>query len=324
RHPAHLLGDERAEDFDHAVEKTGHQPDLPRPDGILGLEINRQHDEKHEREKTHGVDAVGQRRHVLAPALARQPARLPGVEKIAEENRDRRAGKNPPENIFVGQMNQLAAQTDDQNELNQIVDHQPEKPVEILAHEPGRLEGGLRHERNFSAGNFPATVAAAVRSSQTGTDRTLVCWRWLKSSWGDARRNVKTHPSGTASRKPCAAVFEKFKIQLKISQSPPGPEHPQFEAYFFGEMFAFAAGRYEHAFSGSTAWTQADNTLRNRIEVKSATRGAAKTADYSLFSRTTFARSERVCSFEASLRRSPGATFHRCPSSVITVIDFRL
>ena len=33
-------------------------------------------------------------------------------------------------------MNQFAAETDDENELNQVVDHQTEEPVQILAHEP--------------------------------------------------------------------------------------------------------------------------------------------------------------------------------------------
>jgi hypothetical protein len=40
-------------------------------------------------------------------------------------------------------MDQLAAQTDDQNQLNQVVDHQTEEAIEIFTHEPGRVESVL-------------------------------------------------------------------------------------------------------------------------------------------------------------------------------------
>ncbi len=145
RDPAHAFGDESAEDFNDAVEKTSDEPDFPRPDRIFGLLINRQHDKKNKSEQAHRVDAVGQRGDVFTPRFARQSARLPGVEKIADQNRNRRARKNPAEDILVRQMNQLAAKTDDENELNQIIDHQTEKAVEIFAHEPGRIKSSRWH-----------------------------------------------------------------------------------------------------------------------------------------------------------------------------------
>ena len=72
--------------------------------------------------------------------------RLPGVKKIAEKNGDRSAGENLTEYVVIRQMNKLAAQADDQNQLNQIIDHQPEKSIPVLAHEPGRSGSGLTHE----------------------------------------------------------------------------------------------------------------------------------------------------------------------------------
>lgn len=56
------------------------------------------------------------------------------------------AGQNPAENIPVRQLEQPAAKTDDQNQLDQIVDHQTEEAVEILADEPGGIAGRWGHE----------------------------------------------------------------------------------------------------------------------------------------------------------------------------------
>ena len=164
-HPAHAFGDESGEDFNDAVEKTSDEPYFPRPDRIFGFLHDRQHDKKHVSKQAHGVDAVRKRGDILTPRFARQAARLPGIEKVAEQDRDRRAGKNPAEDILVRQMNQLAAKTDDKNELNQIIDHQTEKAVEIFAHEPGWIEGSLGHERN-SPDKFPANVAVAGLTCQ--------------------------------------------------------------------------------------------------------------------------------------------------------------
>ena len=127
------------------LRKQATSPIFPRPDRIFGFLHDRQHDKKHVSKQAHGVDAVRKRGDILTPRFARQAARLPGIEKVAEQDRDRRAGKNPAEDILVRQMNQLAAKTDDKNELNQIIDHQTEKAVEIFAHEPGRGKSSRWH-----------------------------------------------------------------------------------------------------------------------------------------------------------------------------------
>src|SRR5258706_1027269 len=137
---AQALSDKGTENLDHTVEKTRHQTNLPRPNRIFGFEINRQHDKKQVGEQTDRVNAVGQRRDIVTAGGARQLARLPSVEEVADENRDRRAGKNLAENKTVRQMNQPAAKIDDENELDQVVDHQTEKTVEIFANEPRRIE----------------------------------------------------------------------------------------------------------------------------------------------------------------------------------------
>ena len=154
RHPPHALGDERGGNLDDAVEKASDEPDFPGPHRVLGLLDNRQHNEKNESEQTYGVDAVGQCGDVVAPGLAREPARLPCIEKIADENRNRRAGKNLAENVFIRQPNQLATKSYDKDQLNQIIDHQAEKAVEIFTHKPGWIEGSLRHVIRILLQNF--------------------------------------------------------------------------------------------------------------------------------------------------------------------------
>jgi hypothetical protein len=37
-------------------------------------------------------------------------------------------------------VDQLAAEADDENELDQVVDHEPEKTIQILADEPRRIK----------------------------------------------------------------------------------------------------------------------------------------------------------------------------------------
>ena len=91
---------------------------------------------KHKREKTHRVDAIGQRGYVFPARLPGKLPSLPGVEDIAHQNRNRRPRQNAPEDVTIRQMDQLAAETDDENKLDQIVDHETEETVQIFADKP--------------------------------------------------------------------------------------------------------------------------------------------------------------------------------------------
>src|SRR5262249_47697928 len=95
------------------------------------------HNEENKSKEADRVDAIGQRGYVFPSRLPGKLPSLPGVEDIANENRNSRPRQNAPKNVSVRQMDQLPAETDDENELNQINDHVTKKLAKIFAAKPG-------------------------------------------------------------------------------------------------------------------------------------------------------------------------------------------
>src|SRR3989338_3860904 len=60
-------------------------------------------------------------------------------------------------------MNEFAAEAHDENELDKVVDHQTEKPVQVFAHKPGRCGSGHRYSTLFSYGTLTGCVATCQR-----------------------------------------------------------------------------------------------------------------------------------------------------------------
>src|SRR5712692_11920403 len=111
----------------------------PRIPSWPGKLINRPHDEEHIGQKTRGIDTERERGDILPARLLHQLSRLPGVKEVTQEDRDRRAGQDTTSNQLRRKPAHDLAQDGNKHELEQVVDKQTEKSVDITVHEPARL-----------------------------------------------------------------------------------------------------------------------------------------------------------------------------------------
>ena len=139
---AQPVADERAAGLQHPAQQAGEQPELPREPRILRLLVHRPHDQKDVGEQAGRIDAVRQRGHVGAPGPLHQPARLPCVEHVADQDGHRGSGQDAADHQVLGKPAHQRPQNRDQHELQQIVDEQAEEAVDIAAHEVRRSRRG--------------------------------------------------------------------------------------------------------------------------------------------------------------------------------------
>jgi hypothetical protein len=64
--------------------------------------------------------------------------RLPGIEEIANQQRNSDARQDLPQDQRFGEAENASAQRDDHQKLDEIVDRKPEEAVNVSAHEPRR------------------------------------------------------------------------------------------------------------------------------------------------------------------------------------------
>jgi hypothetical protein len=96
--------------------------------------FRRQHDEEHVREERHRVDAVRQRTDIGPARAPGQPLRLQRVSEVADEHRDRRAGKDAAVDEIGRKAEHAAAHGVDQQQLDQVIDCEAEEAVDVAAH----------------------------------------------------------------------------------------------------------------------------------------------------------------------------------------------
>src|SRR5687768_928937 len=104
--------------------------------GRDGGELRWQHDQKDEAENGDGVDAVGQCTAIITAFLACETHGLPGVIDVADEDAERCAGQDVLVEKLCIEAKDEATQRIDQEELNEIVQGEPEEPVDIGTNEP--------------------------------------------------------------------------------------------------------------------------------------------------------------------------------------------
>ena len=88
------------------------------------------------REERDGVDAVGQRTHVRPSRARREPPGLERIRDVAGENRNRGAWQNAAVDEIGRKRQHAATERVDEQELDQVVDRQPEKSVDVAANDP--------------------------------------------------------------------------------------------------------------------------------------------------------------------------------------------
>ena len=194
RVPADFIRKEGAPELDQPAEKAGHQSGVPREAFRVGHALGDrqllrgQHHEENMREQSRRADAVGQRRDIGAPLASGQLHRLPGVEDVAHEKRDRDARQDAPVDQLRGKPEHAGAQRREDEQLHQVVD---EGHHEALAVATGKIfhglfagnAGDLSRPRMFVLRTFKQKtpeirpgVMANVRNTNIGLSRI---WRGM-------------------------------------------------------------------------------------------------------------------------------------------------
>ena len=94
-------------------------------------QLHRQHHQNDVGEKADGIDAVRQRRAVIALFLGRKTAGQQGVSHIADQQADTGGGEDLPKQQGIGVAQHATAEADDQQDLNQVVQAKGEKAIHI-------------------------------------------------------------------------------------------------------------------------------------------------------------------------------------------------
>src|SRR5262249_26100798 len=100
--------------------------------------------QKNVRDKRNGIDAVGQRADVGASGALGELFGLIRIKKISDQDGDRGSGQDASVDQFRREAENKAAKTVDQQKLDKIIERQPEKAVNIAAHEPSHGARGYR------------------------------------------------------------------------------------------------------------------------------------------------------------------------------------
>ena len=139
---AHTLGDKRCAKFDETGDERREQAGLPRHERRIGRTaplgecLCREHDQKHMGEERDRVDAVGQRADVGAAGAFGQPPCLNGVGDVPHHDRNRCRRQHPAVDKLGWEPEHASTERVDQEELNQIVEREAEKPVDVAANDP--------------------------------------------------------------------------------------------------------------------------------------------------------------------------------------------
>ena len=131
----------------------------------FGERLGRQHDEKHVGEERDRVDAVRQGADVRAPRTLGEPPGLDGVGDVADEDRDRRRRQHAAVDEIGREPEHAPAQRVDEQQLNEIVEGEPEKAIDVTANDPthaGEDSSCLRHFFNCPCVRQVQPAVAAV------------------------------------------------------------------------------------------------------------------------------------------------------------------
>src|SRR6185295_5024147 len=115
--------------LDDAGEKARDESGAPRLQGSLVVghpfrgEPDRQHHEEHVREDARRVDAVRERRDVVAAGACGEAASLPRVEEVPDEQAHCDAREHAMEEEVVREVQDPATEREDQQHLHEVVDN---------------------------------------------------------------------------------------------------------------------------------------------------------------------------------------------------------
>ena len=153
---------------------------------------------KHVGEKADGVDAVGKGCSIVAPSALGTHG-LPGIKRLPN-NTLRPVAKNRSKQQRVGIAKNGTAKTNDQQDLDQIVQGETQKSIHIAANKPGWRDGAL--SRWFRTQRSPSDASRTCKPDQSKLrslrSPPISTWRWVVIAAG-ARLKLLIHP-GTRAR----------------------------------------------------------------------------------------------------------------------------
>ncbi len=113
---------------------------MPRPDGVVGLQVDRQHHAEDDDEHVRHARAVGQGRHVRAVLVPPELSRQVGVVEIAEREGDAERRQDPPEDDVLGELDHPEHQPRQHEDVQDNVGEQAEEGVPVARY-PERDRG---------------------------------------------------------------------------------------------------------------------------------------------------------------------------------------
>src|SRR5579883_1816072 len=126
---------ECARNLHHPAQKTVEQTCAPRPGSVMGLLINRAHDQKYERDDAWRINPVRQGGDIAASGLMSQSAGLPRVENIPDEDRQGGAWQNAFADEVGGKTAYTLSKHRNHHQLQKIIQEQAEEPVNVSSNE---------------------------------------------------------------------------------------------------------------------------------------------------------------------------------------------
>jgi hypothetical protein len=171
--PPHPVGAEGTCGLYRSTEEAGKDAHLPGEIRIMRPLINRQHDEEDVGEDRRGIHAERDGGDIGAARLLRQTMRLPRIEAIACEDRQRHCGQDS-RNHQPGRKAAKRRQSGDQQQVGKSAEKQTEAAVEISSDEPPGLTrrhlSSSRHRRLSTSSSTVMThfdLISAVTYSKT-------------------------------------------------------------------------------------------------------------------------------------------------------------
>ena len=128
--------------LDHTRQEARRDAHLPRELGIVRPQVDRVHHEVQEQEHGRRVEPEGLRGDVVAPLGLRELLRLPRVVEVADEQREAGPGQDPAEDQLVRELQQRPADGRDDDQVDEVVDREPEEGVEVAADEKRIAQAG--------------------------------------------------------------------------------------------------------------------------------------------------------------------------------------
>ena len=101
--------------------------------------INRPHDQKDVRKQTRGINPIRQCCYIITARLTHQPACLPGIKRVAQQDRQCCPRQDLAGDQFWRETTYNRPQYRDEHEVEQIIDEQTKKSVKIATDKPGSI-----------------------------------------------------------------------------------------------------------------------------------------------------------------------------------------